>query len=191
MFLQEILRTSLIELIAGFGYLIGHFLLSQKRISGWIFKIIGGIAWVIFLFDNENFIFMAVSIVMVFTMIYGFSKWKVGKFTERTNIDAFFEILAAIVAIFMILKFVLSGISQLAPIFETIIVIAEILGTVFLARKKIAGWYSYIVMSSFAGILVIFINPNPAVLLGILEMASLYFYYKGIRNFSKNKKRVF
>jgi hypothetical protein len=44
MILQEILNTSLLELIAGFGYLSGHFLLSRKHVSGWIVKIIGGIA---------------------------------------------------------------------------------------------------------------------------------------------------
>ena len=135
MFLQEVINTSPIELTAGFGYLIGHFLLSKKNISGWIIKIIGGTAWIVFLFQNENYIFMAVTIVIVLTMIYGFYKWKISKYNQRTNIYTFFEILAIIVAIFMISRFVLSGVYELAPIFETIIVIAEILGTVLIARK--------------------------------------------------------
>jgi len=158
---QEAINVSLIELIAGFGYLFGHFLLSRKNIFGWIIKIIGGIAWIIFLLQNENYIFMTVTIVIVLTMIYGFYKWKTEKYDERTIIDRFFEISAIIVAMFMVSRFVLSSVYKLAPIFETVIVIAEILGTIFLAHKKIAGWYSYTIMSLLAGMLVIFINPNP------------------------------
>lgn len=190
MLLQEIMNISLIELIAGFGYLIGHILLSKNNILGWIVKIIGGIAWIVFLFQNSNNIFGSVTIIIVLTMMYGFYKWKIGKPDERTNIDLSFEILASIVAIFMISRFVLSGSYQLPPVFETIIVIAEILGTVLLTRKKIAGWYSYILMSLLAGILVIFINPNSAIILGILELSSIYFYYYGIQNFSRNLKNT-
>ena len=84
---QEIINITPIELIAGFGYLIGHFLLSKKHVSGWIIKIIGGIAWGVFLFHNENYIFMAVTTVIVLTMIYGFYKWKVGKYNQRTKIN--------------------------------------------------------------------------------------------------------
>jgi len=158
----------------------------KKNISGWIVKIIGGIAWIVFLFQNENNIFGSVTVVIVLTMMYGFYKWKIGKPNERTIIDLSFEILATIVAVFMISRFILSGSYQLPPIFETIIVMAEILGTILLARKKIIGWYSYIVMSMLAGILVIFINPNPAIVLGIFELTAIYFYYRGIQNFSKN-----
>lgn len=186
MLLENILNTSLLELIAGFGYLSGHFLLSRHNISGWIAKIIGGTAWIVFLFQNDNLIFMAVTVVIVLTLIYGFYKWQVGKFDKHTKIDTFFEILAVLVALFMITRFLVSGLYQLGPFAESIIVVTEILGTVLLARKKIAGWYSYIVMSALAGVLVIFINPNPAIILGILEMASIYFYIKGINNFSKN-----
>jgi nicotinamide riboside transporter PnuC len=186
MLLENIINTSLLELIAGFGYLGGHFLLSKHKISGWIAKIIGGSAWIVFLFQNNNLIFMTVTVVIVISMIYGLHKWKVGKFDKRTKVDNFFEILAALVAIFMITRFLLSGVYQLGPFVESIIVVAEILGTVLIARKKMAGWYAYIVMSILAGILVIFINPNPAILLGILEMASIYFYIKGIKNFSKS-----
>ena len=164
---------------------MGVSLLSKKKITGWIVKIVGGIAWIVFLFLNQNHIFAAVTIVIVLTMIYGLYKWKIGKSNQRTKIDIFFEILASIVAIFMISRFLLSGLYQLAPIFETFIVIAEILGTILLARKIIAGWYSYIIMSLLAGVLVIFINPNPALILGILELTSIYFYYIGIRNFSR------
>jgi len=189
MLLENIINTSLLELIAGLGYLSGHFLLSKHRISGWILKIIGGSAWIVFLFQNNNLIFMTVTVVIVMTMIYGSYKWRIGKFDERTKVDKLFEILATTVAVFMILRFLLSGVYQLGSFVESIIVVAEILGTVLLARKKIVGWYSYIVMSSLAGILIIFINPNPAIVLGILEMASIYFYIKGIRNFSKNTLR--
>ncbi len=118
-------------------------------------------------------------------MIYGFYKWKIWKTDKRTNIDKFFEFLAIAVAIFMITRFVISGVYSLAPVFETIIVIAEIFWTMMLARKKIIGWYSYFVMSVLASSLVIFINPNPALILWILELSSLYFYYNWIKNFSK------
>lgn len=74
---------------------------------------------------------------------------------------------------------------RMSAIFETIIVIFEVLGTILLARKKIIGWYLYIVMISIVGILVVFINPNSAIILGILEIASIYFYIKGIMYFSK------
>ena len=190
MSLQEIIRISPIEIIAGFGYLIGHFLLSRNKVLGWVVKIIGGIAWAIFLLQNGNYIFMAVTVVIVLTMIYGFHKWQNGKYDKYTNVDRFFEILAAIVAITMILRFLLSDEYSLGPVFETIIVIAEIMGTVLLARKKILGWYSYIIMSSLAGILVIFINTDPAILLGILEISSTYFYYKGVQNFSKKHNLI-
>lgn len=193
MILEEIIKTSPVEIIAGLGYLIGHFLLSQNKILRWISKIIGGTAWAIFLFQNGNYIFMAVTIVVVFTMIYGFYKWGTDQYDNYTRIDRFFEILAAMVAVFMTSRFLLSGVYGLGPVFETIIVIAEIVGTVLLARKKIFGWYSYIVMSSMVGILVIFINDVPAILLGILEISSIYFYYRGARNFSHNlaKPHVF
>jgi len=184
---MEILGATLIELVAGFGYLMGHLLLSRKQISGWIVKILGGIAWIIFLFQNQNFIFMAVTVVIVLSMLYGFYKWNQGNYDKRTNVDKFFEILAAVVAIFMISRFILSGVYAAGPIFETVIVIAEILGTILLAHKIIFGWYSYIIMSLLAGVLVIFINSNPAVLLGILELSSIFFYYKGIKNFSNKK----
>ena len=49
MALLEIFNTSLIQIIAGVGYLIGNFLLSRKKIFGWLVKIVGGIAWVVFL----------------------------------------------------------------------------------------------------------------------------------------------
>jgi hypothetical protein len=185
MILQEILNTSLLELVAGFGYLGGHFLLSKEHISGWPVKIVGGIAWIIFLLQNHNYIFGVVTIVVVMAMVYGFYKWETGKFNKRTKLDIFFEILAVTVAIFMITKFIISGVYQLTSVFETLIVIFEILGTVLLARKKLTGWYSYIVMSLLASILVIFINPNPAIVLGTLEVLSIYFYYKGIKNFQR------
>lgn len=75
-------------------------MLSKHKILGWIAKIVGGTAWIVFLFQNNNLIFMAVTVVIVLTMIYGFYKWKIG------------------------------------PFVESIIVVAEILGTVLLARKK-------------------------------------------------------
>ncbi|MFZ2193523.1 MAG: nicotinamide mononucleotide transporter [Candidatus Moraniibacteriota bacterium] len=181
----ESIHATPIELIAGFGYLIGHFLLSNKRTSGWIIKMIGAIAWTTFLFQNQNYIFMSVSIIIVLMMLYGFYKWKIGQYNKQTNIDRFFEIIAAVVAISMILRFAFSGIYHLGPLFESLIVTAEILGTILLANKKIAGWYFYIIMSILVGILVIFVNPKPAIILGILEMASIYFYYNGIKNFSK------
>ncbi len=187
MILQEILNTTLIELIAGLGYLFGHFLLSKQKISGWVVKIIGGIAWIVFLFQNKNHIFMAVAIVIVLTMMYGRYKWKVGNFDKHTKVDSFFEILAAIIAIFMISKFVFSGAYQTGKILESIIVITEILGTVLLARKKVEGWYAYIITSALTGILVIFINKNPAIVLGMLEITSIYFYYKGIKSFSRKR----
>lgn len=185
MTLLEIINTSLLELIAGFGYLGGHWLLSKKKIAGWIVKMIGGIAWIIFLFQNGNNIFGAVTVVVVATMLYGFYKWKKGRYRQHTKIDAFFEILVVLVATFMILRFAFSGVYDLSPLFEAIIVTAEIFSTVLLARRIIYGWYSAILMSLMAGILVIFINDDRALLLGILEVASIYFYYKGIRNFSK------
>ncbi|MBU1178646.1 nicotinamide mononucleotide transporter family protein [Patescibacteria group bacterium] len=184
MFLQEIVNTSPLELIAGFGYLGGHWLLSKKKIAGWVVKIIGGIAWIIFLLQNGNNIFGAVTVVVVVAMMYGFYKWKKDRYRQHTKIDTFFEILAILVAMFMILRFALSGVYNLSPIFEAIIVSAEILSTILLARRIIYGWYSCILMSLMAGILVIFINDDRALLLGILELASIYFYCQGIRNFS-------
>ena len=184
MILSEILNISLLEIIAGLGYLGGHLLLSRKKIAGWIIKIIGGIAWIVFLFQNENDIFGAVTVVIVAAMMYGFYKWQTGKYNQRTKIDTFFEVLAASVALFMIVRFLLLGGYQLGPIFETMIVIAEIFATVLLARKIVYGWYFHIIMSLLASALVIFINKDAAIILGILEAASIYFYYQGIRNFS-------
>ena len=74
--LQAILSTSLLELIAGGGYLGGHFLLSKNKGIGWLLKVIGGIAWIVFLYQNNNHIFMAVTIVVVMAMFYGFYKWQ-------------------------------------------------------------------------------------------------------------------
>jgi hypothetical protein len=187
MFLQVVYSTSLLELIAGAGYLLGHFLLSRQNALGWVVKVVSGSAWVIFLYQHENYIFMAVTMVVVLTMLYGFYKWKVGIFDTRTKVDTFFEIVAGLTAVFMIAHFALSGVYQLGGFMECIIVTAEILGTVLLARKIIIGWYAYIVMSLLAGALVIFVNPSPAVVLGILELASIYFYYRGIRSFSKSE----
>ena len=186
MSLSEIITITPLEAVAGFGYLIGHVLLSRRKISGWIVKIIGGTAWIVFLFQNENYIFMAVTVVIVLIMMYGFYKWTVGIFDKRTRIDLSFECLAAIVAIFMITRFLTSGVYELGPTLESAIVIAKVLGTVLLARKIILGWYAHIVMSLLAGILVIFVNSNPAVLLGILEVSSIYFYWRGIQSFSKS-----
>lgn len=70
---MEIL-PSFIELLVGFRYLIGHYLLSKKKIYGWLVKLVGGIAWTIFLFLNENHIFSVVAFVIVLTMIYGYYK---------------------------------------------------------------------------------------------------------------------
>lgn len=184
MVLENILHTSLLELVAWFGYLGWHFLLSQKRIFGWILKIIWWIAWIIFLFQNQNYIFWAVTIIVVTTMFYGLYKWRVKKFDTYTYIDTLFEWVTIMVAIFMISKFIFSWLFHLSALFETGIVIAEILWTILIAREKIYGWYSYIIMSSLASILVIFINPSPSLVLGILEWASIYFYYKGVQNFS-------
>lgn len=132
---------------------------------------------------------MGVTIVIVLTMFYAFYKWHIGDYDKYTNIDRFFGILAVAVAIFMIARFIISGNYNIAPIFETIIVIAEISATVLLAYRKIAGWYACIVMSTLASILVAFINPNPAIVLGILEASSIYFYYKGIKSFSSKHLR--
>ncbi|MDD9953177.1 MAG: nicotinamide mononucleotide transporter [Candidatus Woesearchaeota archaeon] len=184
--IHDIFSISAIELVAGLGYLIGHILLSKKHILGWIAKILGGIAWVTFLMQNENYIFMAVTTVVVLTMVYGLYKWNTGTYDTRTKVDLFFEVLVAAVAVVMITRFLLSGVYDIAPIFEVFIVLAEVLGTILLARKLILGWYLYILMSVLVGILVIFINQHPALLLGILELSSLYFYYKGIRNFQND-----
>ena len=87
----------------------------------------------------------------------------------------------------MISRFLLSGTYELRSAIESVIVIAEISGTVLLARKKILGWYSYMLMSMLAGILVMFINPTPAVILGLMELGSLYFYYQGLKTFKSKK----
>jgi hypothetical protein len=187
MILEEVISVTPLELIAGMGYLLGHFFLSRKNKFGWIVKMMGGIAWIVFLFQNNNLIFASVTIVVVMTMIYGFYKWqRFGRDAGRTRIDIFFEYLAVIVAIIMIARVLTLGLYNLSSVFESLIVVVEILGTVMLAYKKIIGWYLYIVMSSLAGILVVFINPNPAIVLGLLEVCSIYFYYKGIRNFQKS-----
>lgn len=181
MYLQQFLATTPLELIAGFGYLIGHFLLSKKNLWGWVVKIVGAICWIIFLFKNGNYIFMAVTIAVVVTMFYGLYKWQVGQASKETKVDHLLQLLTVSVATFMIGRFVYVGNYEPAPIFETFIVIAEITGTFLLARRNILGWYFLIFMSTLVGILVIFINSNPAPILGILELASIYFYIKGIR----------
>lgn len=185
MLIENILSTSLLEFAAGFGYLIGHLLLSRHNIWGWILKIIGGFAWIVFLFMNQNYIFSAVTIVIVLAFIYGFYKWKIGKFDLRTRIDVFFELLAVLVAIIMIFRLAILGKYNLGFFVESIIVVAEISGTILLARKKVLGWYAYIVMSLLVGVLVIFVNTNPALVLGVLEMSAVYFYIRGIKNFAK------
>lgn len=185
MYIQGILNTTPIELIAGFGYLIGHLLLSQKKVAGWVVKIIGGSAWIVFLFQNENYIFMAVTVTVVLTMFYGWYKWASGLDNRRTLVDVVFEVLTVLVAVFMIARFVFIGIYQLAPILETFIVIAEITGTLLIARKNILGWPALILMGLMVATLVVFVNPNPAIILGLLELGSIYFYIQGIRNMHK------
>src|SRR3989344_1205416 len=66
--LNLLLNFTPIELVAGFGYLFGHVLLSKGITAGWVIRIAGGIAWVIFLLLNQNYIFMAVTTVVVLAM---------------------------------------------------------------------------------------------------------------------------
>lgn len=130
---------------------------------------------------------MAVTIMVVLTMMYGFYKWKTDKYDQKTSIDRIFEVLTVVVAIFMIVRFIWLGIYDIGKIMEVIIVIAEISGTLLLARKNILGWYSYILMSLLVGTLVIFVNSKSAIVLGILELSSVYFYNIGIKNMNKKE----
>ncbi len=182
MTLENFLDISAIELVAGLGYLFGNFLLSQKKTVGWIVKIIGGSAWTIFLFLNQNYIFMAVMITVLFMMVYGFYKWRVGQYDVHTKIDIGFEALAVLVAALMTLRFLILQDYTLSGFVEIAIVSAEIIGTILLAQKRHIGWYFYTVMSILVGVLVIFLNEKSAPLLGFLEWCSIYFYYKGIKN---------
>ncbi len=125
---------------------------------------------------------MVVTVMNVTTMMYGLYKWKSG-IVQRSFIDIFFEIATMCSAFIMIGLYVSQAVFSLQKTLETIIVVAEISGTMLLARKHIMGWYLLIVMSSLVGYLVIFVNPEPAVILGILELASIYFYIAGIRAF--------
>lgn len=177
----------IVELCAGLGYLIGNALLSRNALSGWVVKIIGGVAWILFLALNQNYIFMASTTVVVMTMIYGFFEWKHGTHDVRTLVDVLFEIVAVVVAGVMIGRVIFFGAYTAAPFFEAGIVIAEIFGTVLLARKRMLGWYCYIIMSVLVGILVIVINRDSAPVLGLLELSSIYFYLQGVRNFSHRK----
>lgn len=176
----------LIQLVAGLGYLVGHYLLSRKKTSGWLARILGGLGWVIFLYLNGNYIFMAVVIVIVLMMMYGFYKWHYGIWDVRTFVDRIFELLTVSVAVFMIVWFAAKGNYSASMLLETCIVIAEIAGTMLLARKYIVGWYAYIVMSVLVGILIMFVNPTPAILLGLLELASIYFFVEGIKGMRSN-----
>ena len=181
MIIDIILDVTIIELIAGLGYFAGHILLSQKKAYGWIVKIVGGVFWIIFLFQNNNDIFAAVTIVVVAELFYGLYKWVTKNESSFTAVDDIFNALAVVTALGMICYLLVQGLYTHISALETIIVIAEISGTVLLARKKMLGWYSYIVMSACASVLVIFVNSDPAVLLGILEFSSIYFYIQGIR----------
>ncbi|MBI5457831.1 nicotinamide mononucleotide transporter [Candidatus Kaiserbacteria bacterium] len=180
--LNLLLNVTPIELVAGLGYLFGHILLSKGLTSGWIIRIAGGIAWVIFLILNKNYIFMAVTTVIVLAMFYGLYKWRSGEFDKRSTLDIFFEVLAWIVAAVVISYFLISQNYSLNELLQTAIVILEISGTMLLARKLVLGWYAYIVMSTLVAVLIIFINPQPAPVLGLLELASIYFYIQGITN---------
>jgi len=174
-----------IELTAGLGYFIGNYFLSRDKVIGWNLKIIGGIAWIVFLYLNKNYIFMAVMVMIVLTMLYGLYKWKHKLFNTRTIVDKAFEILTVLVAISMVTVYIVQKNYSFPVGFETLIVIAEITATMLLARKLIAGWYTFIVYGVLVGVLVIFVNPQPAILLGLLELASIYFYIQGIKLMKK------
>ena len=180
--LNLLLNFTPIELVAGFGYLFGHVLLSKGITAGWVIRIAGGIAWVIFLLLNQNYIFMAVTTVVVLAMFYGLYKWRSGRFDERSSVDIFFEVLASVVGVMMVGYFAISQSYSLSELLQTAIVILEISGTILLARKLVLGWYAYVGMSVLVAVLIIFINPQPALLLGLLELASIYFYIQGITN---------
>lgn len=174
----------IVELIAGLGYLGGHILLARKQTVGWLVKILGGIGWVLFLYLNANYIFMANTAVVVLLMCYGLYKWHQGRLNEHTAIDSGFETLAGATALIVGALLIVSGQYTFGPFIETLIVIAELLGTVFLAQGKILGWYSYTAMSLFVIYLVAFVNESSAPILALLELASIYFYIQGIRRFS-------
>lgn len=184
---QDLLNVSLIELTAELGYLGGHFLLARKQSAGWIVKTVGAMGWVTFQYQNQNYIFMSVTIVMVFLLLYGFHEWQTGQQNRHTHVDTFFSIVASVVVLLMITRFILADTYQLAALFETLIVIAEIAGTMLLARGAVLGWYSYTVMSVLIAVLIVFINPESAPILAILELASIYFYVQGIQQFSSHR----
>ncbi len=175
----------IIGLIAGLGYFFGNVLLSREKTYGWIIKIIGGIFWIIFLYQNENFIFMAATIMVVSEMFYGLYKWLKNKKNKTTKIDIVFNILSVLVVVGVVGYFALSRLFSAGYALETIIVVAEVAGTILLAQRNVLGWYSYIVMSACASILVIFLNDSPAVVLGILEFSSIFFYIQGIKRMKK------
>lgn len=171
-----------LQLTGGVGYLLGHYFLSRKSWIGWGYKIIGGSAWTIFLFLNENYIFMTSTIMVVLTMFYGLFKWRKNIFDQRTPIDKSFEVLTLFTVGLSIIYFLIQHEYSLLRVLETVAAVAEISGTMLLARKYIFGWYAYIVMSLVVASFVIFINPQPAVVIGILELLSIYFYIVGIRS---------
>ncbi len=170
--------------MAGIGYLVGTVFLARKQTIGWGLKLLGGIGWVIFQYQHENYIFMAATMVLLFLMAYGLYQWSTGRPEERTAVDLFFEVLAGLAALIVMVRLLLTGEYYLSSLLETVIVIVEIAGTVWLAQAKVHGWYAYIVMSLLVFVLVTVVNPNPNPILGLLEFCSIYFYVQGIRAFS-------
>lgn len=183
--MELLANTSVIELIAGLGYLGGHILLARRQTIGWVIKILGGIGWVLFLYLNANYIFMANTAVVVLLMCYGLYKWHQGSIDQHSTIDSIFELLAGATAFIVGLLLVVNGEYTFGSFIETVIVVAELSGTVWLAQGKILGWYSYCVMSLLVVYLVAFVNESSAPVLALLELGSMYFYIQGVRHFQK------
>ena len=128
---------------------------------------------------------MASTIVVTIQMIYGAILWFIG--FERGKFhtyDIAFMSLATITSLGAIAHLLWMHEYSSISFLETIIVIAEIAGTILLARKNIAGWYFYIFMSALVTYLLIFVNPVPAVILGFLEFCLVFFDIQGIRRMS-------
>lgn len=181
--LVEILFRNVValQLFAGLGYLFGTTLIAKNNILGWPIKIVGGVAWVIFLIENNNTLFGVVTMITVTTMIYGWHKWHQEIFDQITPIDKFFTALTGVTILAVIVMLIASGNYTAGTGLETIIVIAEILGTVLLARKRVVGWYLYILMSLCVVLLITFVNTHSAPILGLLELMLLGVYIKGIK----------
>lgn len=168
---------TIIEILGSVSYFTQKVLLSCGKRSGWLFGILGSIAFSLVTFYKGSFSYVVLEITSGIIYIFGLVLWR--RFEKFGKWITFLMSGITILGIFVIFFLNLGSPNW---ILENIMVVLFAVGAVFLVLKKPIGWLMY-----FAGhvVLIIYAYILGTYAIMVLQVISMPVAIFGYLNFRK------